>query len=91
LTIDTALCNTYRMIKLLNGKRYGLAVGGSSVSRLVGWGRAYQQVSPGTAFVAFWTPATGFVVVTWRGVTVVKSGRFFSRIWRPWRPLGGLR
>jgi len=71
------------MLKL-SGERFGLMVG---LGRLNRFGRAYQQVSGGAAFVAFWTPVTGFVVLTWRGLTVTRRGRFFGRIWRPWRPL----
>ena len=66
------------MLKLVDGKRFGLVVGGG----MAGFGRAYAPARS-AFFVAFWTPATGFVVLTWRGLTVVKGGRSFGRIWRP--------
>jgi len=66
------------MIKLLDGKRFGLVVGGWRGR----WGVAYTAARS-AVFLAFWTPITGFVVVTWRGVTAVKGGKSYGRIWRP--------
>lgn len=37
----------------------------------------------GAMYIAFASRLTGFGVLTWRGITIVKAGRMFSRIWNP--------